>query len=65
MIEGDFVDGERIHGQTTGEVGVYVESASNITNVNIKSGTLLYKENIIFITRREIQIEKFVFTIEF
>jgi hypothetical protein len=65
MIEGDFIDGERLHGQETGEVGIYNESTSTITNVDILSGEVLYKENIIFITRREIQIEKFVFTIEF
>ncbi len=65
MIEGDFIDGERIHGQKTGEVGEYNESLSTITDVDIWSGELLYKENIIFISRREIQIEKFVFSIEF
>jgi len=65
MIEGDFINGERIHGQESGEVGEFNESASTITNVDIWSGELLYKENIIFISRREIQIEKFVFTIEF
>jgi len=65
MIEGNFTNGERIHGQESGEVGEFNESASTITNVDIKSGDLLYKENIIFISRREIQIEKFVFTIEF
>jgi len=65
MIEGDFIDGERIHGQETGEVGEYNESSSIVNDTDIWSGELLYKENIIFITRREIQIEKFVFSIEF
>jgi len=65
MIEGNFIDGENIHGQSTGEVGIYNEVASTITDVDILSGDIIYKENIIFITRREIQIEKFVFTIEF
>ena len=65
MIEGNFIDGEQLHGQESGEVGTYKKISSNITNVDILSGDILYKENIIFISRREIQIEKFVFTIEF
>jgi hypothetical protein len=65
MVEGDFIDGENIHGQTTGEVGIYNENASTITDVDILSGDIIYKENIIFITRREIQTEKFIFVIEF
>lgn len=65
MIEGTFIDGEVLHGQKTGEVADYVELDSTYTNVDIWSGEILYKENIIFITRRDIQIEKFVFTIEF
>lgn len=65
MVEGTFTDGEVIHGQTTGEVADYVALDSVYTNVDIWSGEILYKENIIFITRRDIQVEKFIFTIEF
>lgn len=65
MIEGTFTDGEQIYGQDTGIVGDFVEASSTYTVVDIWSGDILYKENIMFITRREIQTEKFVFTIEF
>ena len=65
MIDGTFIDGENIYGQDTGIVGEYVEASSTITTVDIWSGDILYKENIIFITRREVQTEDFVFTIEF
>ncbi len=65
MIDGVFTDGEIIHGQTSSESGTFNTAGSTFTTVNILSGEILYKENIIFITRREIQIEKFVFTIEF
>ena len=65
MIRGTFTDGENLHGQETGEVGVYNAAGSTITTVDIWSGELLYSENIIFITRKSIQTEKFVFTIEF
>jgi hypothetical protein len=65
VIFGTFQDGERIHGQETGEVGVYNEALSDITIIDNKSGNILYKENILFITRRKIQTEKFIFTIEF
>jgi hypothetical protein len=65
MIYGNFINGERIHGQETGEVGIFNSSTSTITDIDIWSGNIIYKENIIFITRREIQIEKFVFTVEF
>jgi hypothetical protein len=65
MVQGDFIDGETLHGQDTGESGTYNEALSTITDVDLFSGDLLYKENIIFVTRREIQIENFTFTIEF
>ena len=64
-IWGEFIDGENIHGQETGEVCVYEDAGSTYTDVDILSGDIIYKENIIFITRREIQIEKFVFVVEF
>lgn len=65
MMLDEFTDGEDIHGQDTGIVGKYVESGSAYTDVDIWSGEIIYLENIIFITRREIQIERFVFTVEF
>ncbi len=65
MVEGEFTDGEVIHGQTTGETGDFVKASSTYTDVDILSGDLIYTENIIFITRRDVQIERFVFTIEF
>ena len=65
IIEGEFQDGEEIYGQETGIHGSFVESASTYTDFDIWSGEILYKENLIFITRRDIQVEKFVFTIEF
>ena len=65
IVEGTFIDGERIYGQESGIVGEYVLLGSNYTNVDILSGDILYKENIQFIARRLIQTEKFVFTIEF
>jgi len=65
MIEGTFVDGESIYGQTSGEVGILDNTLSTYTNVDILSGDIIYKENIVFITRREIQVETFIFTIEF
>lgn len=65
MIRGTFTDEEYIHGQQTGESAVYDEALSTINDVDIHSGDLLYTENIIFITRKAIQTEKFVFTIEF
>lgn len=65
MIEGSFIDGEVLYGQESGEYGEFSDALSTYTTVDIHSGDILYKENIIFITRREIQTEKFVFTIEF
>ena len=65
MIEGTFQDGENLHGQESGETGVYNEINSVITDVDVLSGDILYKENIIFITRKELQNEKFIFVIEF
>ena len=65
MMLGEFINGEEIHGQDTGIVGEYVESGSTYTTVDIWSGEIIYLENIIFITRREIQVERFVFTVEF
>lgn len=65
MMLGEFTDGEDIHGQDTGIVGKYVDSGSTYTTVDIWTGEIIYLENIIFITRREIQIERFIFTVEF
>lgn len=62
---GNLIDGEYIHGQETGEVGIYNEGSSNIVDIDILSGNIIYKENIIFITRRNQQTEKFIFSIEF
>ena len=63
-INGTFAN-ERVYGQESGEVATIDLSTSTLTSVNITSGDLLYKENLIFIARREIQTEKFIFTIEF
>lgn len=65
MMLDEFIDGEDIHGQETGIVGEYNASGSVYTDVDIWSGEIIYLENIIFITRREIQIERFVFAVEF
>ena len=65
MIAGIFTNGESIYGQTSGIFGTYSLSGSINNTIDIKSGTILYKENIKLITRREIQTEKFLFTIEF
>jgi len=62
---GTFIDGERIHGQKTGEVGLYNELQSDLSIIDNNTGMIVYKENILFITRRKIQTEKFVFTIDF
>ena len=64
MIEGTFLNNERIYGQSSGIVGDYVDVGSSYTAVDIWSGDILYKENIMFIARRLIQTEKFVMTIE-
>jgi len=65
MILGDFIDGEKLHGQESGVVGKFVEGNSTYTDVDIWAGEVIYLENIIFITRREIQIERFLLTVEF
>jgi hypothetical protein len=65
MMLGEFTDGEDIHGQDTGVVGTYTSSGSAYTDVDIWTGEIIYLENIKFITRRLIQIERFVFTVEF
>ena len=49
----------------SGMVGEYNDTGSTYTDVDIRTGEIIYKENLIFITRRDIQIEKFVFTVEF
>ena len=64
-ILGDFQDGERLHGQDTGHVGTFNLGNSTPSAIDIKSGNILYTENILFITRRNIQTEEFIFTIEF
>lgn len=65
MIEGTFIDGEDIYGQDSGIFGEYVDTGSTYTDVDIWSGDLLYFENNMFITRRLIQTEQFVMSIEF
>lgn len=65
MMLGEFTDGEDIHGQDTGVVAKYVASGSTYTDVDIWTGEVIYLENIKFVTRREIQIERFIFTVEF
>ena len=62
---GNFTDGEVIHGQTSEVNATYHETGSTYNGVDLYSGKLLYRENIQFITRNTLQIEKFVFTIEF
>lgn len=64
-IEGVFFDGEDIYGQTSNITSEYNSATSIINNNDKDSGNILYQENIRFITRREIQTEKFTFTIEF
>ena len=65
MVEGTFMDGETLYGQTTGIYSTFVLSGSTFSSINIRSGELLYKENIVFITRKDVQTEEFVFSIEF
>lgn len=64
-VEGTFVEGEIIHGQIS-EVNATFHTAETVySNVDLDSGMVLYNENIKFITRNSLLIEKFVFTIEF
>lgn len=64
-VYGTFLDGETIHGQTSEVNAIYHQSGSVFNEINVDSGVLIYKENIKFITRNTLQIEKFIFTIEF
>ena len=65
MMLGTFTDGEDIHGQDTGIVAKYVDATSVYTTVDIFSGEIIYLENIKFVTRREIQVERYTFAVEF
>ena len=64
-MNGVFTDGENLHGQESEVSALFHETGSVYSIFDPMSGDLLYKENIQFITRNTIQIEKFVFTMEF
>lgn len=64
-MHGTFIEGEIIHGQQSEVNATYHDANTSLNEVDLTSGLVLYRENIQFITRNSLQIEKFVYTIEF